>query len=207
MAQEQDKERALGAAAEAIYALRHLDSADLPLEEAWPTEFAALRAALAAAPQSNAAPLEAAVRKLHAAKGRYHTQLACCDLYDLLGLPNVRPGQEPESQPNAALADGWLNPEDMAALARADECFEDGEGHGLPKARIDRLIEIGVMRHHGGGYYSITSFGGYLLGHFPSPRKPLETVSECNARSRQESRALPAPPTLNASKEGRNGHG
>jgi hypothetical protein len=38
--------------------------------------------------------LEKAVRKVHAAKGRYHTQLACCDLFDLLGLPNVRPEQE-----------------------------------------------------------------------------------------------------------------
>ena len=31
-----------------------------------------------------------AVVKLHAAKGRYHTQLAACDLYDLLGLKNER---------------------------------------------------------------------------------------------------------------------
>jgi len=31
------------------------------------------------------------VKKLHAAKGRYHTQLACCDLFDLVGLPNERP--------------------------------------------------------------------------------------------------------------------
>lgn len=32
-----------------------------------------------------------AVSKLHSAKGRYHTQLAACDLYDLLGLKNERP--------------------------------------------------------------------------------------------------------------------
>lgn len=32
-----------------------------------------------------------AVIKLHAAKGRYHTQIAACDLYDLLGLKNERP--------------------------------------------------------------------------------------------------------------------
>lgn len=35
--------------------------------------------------------LRKAVIKLHAAKGRYHTQLAACDLYDLLGLKNERP--------------------------------------------------------------------------------------------------------------------
>jgi len=28
--------------------------------------------------------------KLHKAKGRYHTQLAICDLFDLAGLPNER---------------------------------------------------------------------------------------------------------------------
>ena len=32
-----------------------------------------------------------AVVKLHAAKGRYHTQLAACDLYDLCDLKNERP--------------------------------------------------------------------------------------------------------------------
>ena len=35
--------------------------------------------------------LRKAVVKLHAARGRYHTQLAACDLYDLLGLKNERP--------------------------------------------------------------------------------------------------------------------
>ena len=31
------------------------------------------------------------VRKVHAAKGRFHTQLAMCDLYDAVGLKNERP--------------------------------------------------------------------------------------------------------------------
>ena len=31
------------------------------------------------------------VKNLHAAKGRYHTQLAACDLFDLVGLLNERP--------------------------------------------------------------------------------------------------------------------
>lgn len=35
--------------------------------------------------------IEQAVHKLHKAKGRYHTQLAICDLFDAAGLPNVRP--------------------------------------------------------------------------------------------------------------------
>ena len=32
-----------------------------------------------------------AVKKLHDAKGRYHTQLAICDLFELHGLPCERP--------------------------------------------------------------------------------------------------------------------
>jgi hypothetical protein len=35
--------------------------------------------------------LRSAITKLHKAKGRYHTQLAACDLFDLVGLPNERP--------------------------------------------------------------------------------------------------------------------
>ena len=35
--------------------------------------------------------LRKAVTKLHSARGRYHTQIAACDLYDLLVLKNERP--------------------------------------------------------------------------------------------------------------------
>lgn len=31
------------------------------------------------------------IRKVHKAKGRYHTQLATCDLFDAVGLPSERP--------------------------------------------------------------------------------------------------------------------
>ena len=37
--------------------------------------------------------LRKAVIKLHATKGRHHTQIAACDLYDLLGLKNERPAK------------------------------------------------------------------------------------------------------------------
>lgn len=33
----------------------------------------------------------ALVAKVHAAKGRYHSQIAMCDLYDACNLPNERP--------------------------------------------------------------------------------------------------------------------
>lgn len=32
-----------------------------------------------------------AVRKVHAAKGRYHSQIAMCDLYNMCVLPHERP--------------------------------------------------------------------------------------------------------------------
>lgn len=35
--------------------------------------------------------LESAIKKIHRAKGRHHNQIAMCDLYDLVGLPCVRP--------------------------------------------------------------------------------------------------------------------
>lgn len=35
--------------------------------------------------------LEDAIKKTHASKGRYHSQLAMCELYDLLSLPNIKP--------------------------------------------------------------------------------------------------------------------
>ena len=31
------------------------------------------------------------VEAVHRAKGRYHSQIAMCDLYDACGLPNTRP--------------------------------------------------------------------------------------------------------------------
>ena len=35
--------------------------------------------------------LRNSVKRLHAAKGRHHTQHAICDLFDLVGLKNERP--------------------------------------------------------------------------------------------------------------------
>ena len=58
---------------------------------------------LAATAQATA-PLEAAIKKVHTAKGRHHSQIAMCDLYELVGLPCVRPvairkGEAPEGKP------------------------------------------------------------------------------------------------------------
>lgn len=37
---------------------------------------------------------QALVNAVHKAKGRYHNQLAMCDLYDHFNLPNVRPTKD-----------------------------------------------------------------------------------------------------------------
>ena len=67
--------------------------------EAWQA-----RASMAAIPNG----LERAVRKMHAAKGRYHTQMTTCDLYDLLSLPNFRPGEVPPVETPAIPPGGSL---------------------------------------------------------------------------------------------------
>ena len=35
--------------------------------------------------------IKSAVKRTHESKGRYHSQIAMCDLYDLCGLKNERP--------------------------------------------------------------------------------------------------------------------
>ena len=42
--------------------------------------------------------LRAAITKLHKAKGRYHTQIAVCDLFELCGLTAVRPARAGEKK-------------------------------------------------------------------------------------------------------------
>ena len=68
-----------GACGEAATELRRLHAANVDCM-AW---YEAIKADYEA--------LRKAVVKLHAAKGRYHTQIAACDLYDLCDLKNERP--------------------------------------------------------------------------------------------------------------------
>ena len=66
------------------------------LEAAYPHIHAGLAPAASAELRRLHAENEAmrsAIKKLHAAKGRYHTQIAACDLYDMCGLKNERPAK------------------------------------------------------------------------------------------------------------------
>lgn len=129
----------------------------------------------------------------------------CHDLFRLALVGASQP-EFVESQPNAALADGWLNPEDLAALERFNECAEDSEadGHDVPKERMKRLAELGAVQARGFGLHEITAFGSFVLGS-QFARRPLETTDECNARLGREHRAkleMPDPPSQDASKGG-----
>jgi hypothetical protein len=76
-----------------------------------------------------------------------------------------------------------LSADDMADLERLREVFDDGEGWDLPKDRMKRLAELGVVRWQGATRYSITSFGHYCLGDL---KLPLPTIEEYNAKAYAE---------------------
>ena len=75
-----------GACGEAAAELRRLHAANVD-RMAWYESIKADHEKLKAEHEA----LRKAVIKLHAAKGRYHTQIAACDLYDLCYLKNERP--------------------------------------------------------------------------------------------------------------------
>ncbi len=77
-----------------------------------------------------------------------------------------------------------LSEADQKDLERLDELFSDGEGWDLPKERMERLAELGVIRRRTGSLYSMTAFGLYCLRHLIG--FPLETVAEFNDRQHQD---------------------
>ena len=56
--------------------------------------------------QKRVVELESAIKKLHKAKGRYNSQNAVCDLYDLLGLHTVRTDQSVQLDSDLASGQG-----------------------------------------------------------------------------------------------------
>lgn len=109
------------------------------------------------------------------------TARAAVDAAALVGQPSGRPA--PAGQAVGAM----LAKADIDDLLRLEAIFSDGEGWDLPKARMQRLAEIGALRHSGGGRYSFTSFGQWCIGSWRA--LPLETVEEANERSRREMEA------------------
>jgi hypothetical protein len=64
-----------------------------------------------------------------------------------------------------------LNADELAALRRFDETCQDGEGYDVPKAMMQRLAAIGVVRRTSGSYYETTDFGMRVLDQ-PAPSAP-----------------------------------
>lgn len=80
-------------------------------------------------------------------------------------------GVEPPA-PSAAPA--WvpvpmLDSNELAALKRCVECWEDGEGHDVPKEMMARLADKGAVRHHSGRLFSVTTAGEAMLSAPPAP--------------------------------------
>lgn len=95
--------------------------------------------------------------------------------------------REHEARVRAEALPPMLSEADQTDLLRLEDLFSEGEGWDLPKARMQRLADIGVIRHAGAGRYCFTSFGWWCVGSWRS--LPLETVEEANERSRREMEA------------------
>lgn len=110
--------------------------------------------------------------------------------------PAAKVSQEEAAQPAAqppaqseqdrdADPDRYLNEEDFADLFRFNECCEDSgaDGHDVPKSRMKRLEELGVVRTRGFGRHELTAFGSFVIEttFLQNPRLPLKTIEEHNA--------------------------
>lgn len=80
----------------------------------------------------------------------------------------------------------WLLADDMQALRRFCETCEDSQPYDVPKDRMRRLAELGVIQWCGGARYSITAFGQHVLDLLPEgwPRLPLKTHADHDVDSR-----------------------
>lgn len=164
--------------------------------EAMKAEIAELRAALAATP-SEEADLRASLKQLNDSTHRERERLmAHIHRLETALWKFGAPGEEALQAARKGIAtpsegvgadDGWLLPDDLAALQRFHECATDFDsgGHDVPKAQVARLVEIGVLRSIGFGRHMVTSFGDYVLGQASAShaefRKPLKTLAEYNA--------------------------
>ena len=62
-----------------------------------------------------------------------------------------------------------LSHEERSALARFNQCCEDGQGYDVEKDMMIRLARIGVLHHRSAGYYEITDVGIAMLAAAPKP--------------------------------------
>jgi hypothetical protein len=85
----------------------------------------------------------------------------------------VRPGSE-----------AFLTPQDMEDLRRLEDLFTDDQGWDLPKERMQRLAELGVIRRTNRDRYALTAFGCWCVGEWRG--LPLKTWQEqCDQAKRE----------------------
>lgn len=73
----------------------------------------------------------------------------------------------------------FLQPDDLNNLKRFNETCEDSQPYDVPKEKMHRLAKLGVVRRHSRSYYSITSFGMYVLNQDDDAYKlPLKTACD-----------------------------
>jgi hypothetical protein len=70
-----------------------------------------------------------------------------------------------------------LTDDELALLQRFKETTEDDSSHDLSPEEIQRLATFGVVRNHGGGYYSITEIGQWLSA---APTAPIDNGVDVN---------------------------
>ena len=86
--------------------------------------------------------------------------------------PITQPASEPSEQKPAALPFAIFDQE-MADLRRFHECSMDNEWYDVPKDRMKRLAEIGLVRRVSANYYEHTNFGLSVLdGDFDTSPQP-----------------------------------
>ena len=62
-----------------------------------------------------------------------------------------------------AKAQPALSDDELKALLRFNETCEDGEGYDVPKAMMQRLAVVGVVRRVTGNIYEATDFGRHVI--------------------------------------------
>ena len=80
----------------------------------------------------------------------------------------------------------FLSDEDFAMLFQFHNQCEDADGYTARKDDMSRMAELGVVRNHGFGRYSVTSFGMWLIEteFMQSPTLPLKTNKQYNDEAR-----------------------
>lgn len=76
---------------------------------------------------------------------------------------------QPEQKP---IAYSLLSADELAALMRFCETCEDSQPYDVPSSMMQRLSQIGVVRHLSRGIYSITEFGVSVIEARTAPAQP-----------------------------------